>query len=134
MSLILNVPELWIYQGYKQASGFEYATILKIPEFWICQGYTGFRICVNNSWICMIMSGHVWIWLNMPEYAWTCQNLLEWLLFYTSSFPHLFYNPFFTWTRGYLFERLEVTVWRNRRLFSSREKIWFFCSSWKYLI
>ena len=62
----------WICQGSEYASGFEYARILNIPEFWICQGFTGFRICLNNSWICLNMSDYVWIFLNLPEYAWIC--------------------------------------------------------------
>ena len=49
MPLILNMPGFWMYQS--------------------CQGYTGFRICLNNSWICLIMSGYVWICLNIYEYA-----------------------------------------------------------------
>ena len=63
------LEKFWIYQGSDYASDFEYARILNVPEFWICQGYTGFRICLNNSWICLIMSGYVWICMNMYEYA-----------------------------------------------------------------
>ena len=33
MSLVLNVPESWIYLGSKYATGFEYARILIMPEF-----------------------------------------------------------------------------------------------------
>ena len=33
MSLVLNVPELWIYKGSEYGSGFDYARILNIPEF-----------------------------------------------------------------------------------------------------
>ena len=96
-------------------------------EFLICQDYTGFRICLNYSWICLIMSWYVWICLNMPEYAWICLNLPEWLLFYISPFSHLFYNTLSAWIREYFFERLqEVIAWRNMSLFSWRDKIWFF--------
>ena len=28
MSLVLNVPEFWIYQGSEYASGFEYGLVL----------------------------------------------------------------------------------------------------------
>ena len=69
-SLILNVLEFWIYRGFEYASSFEYAGVVNIPKFWICQGYTGFRICLNNSRIC----------LNMPDYAWICLNMLEYAL------------------------------------------------------
>ena len=58
----------------------------------------------------MIISGYVSICLNMPEYAWIWLNLSEWLLFYISPFPRLFYNPFSTSTHGYLFEHLQRTI------------------------
>ena len=45
----------------------------------------------------------------MLEYVRICLNLPEWLLFYNSSFPQLFYNTFSTWEGGYLFERLQET-------------------------
>ena len=98
MSLVLNVPEFWIYQGSEYASGFEYARILSIPEFGICQGYTGFRICLNNSWICLIMSGYIWLCLNMPKYVWICLNLPEWLLFYSSPVDTLHNTWLLIWT------------------------------------
>ena len=90
--LVLNMPELWIYQSseyVRVTQGSEYAWI--IPEY---------------VWICLIMPGYVWTCWNMH---WICLNLPEWLLFYISPFPHLFYNPFSTWTRGYLLEHLEET-------------------------
>ena len=33
MSVVMNVPESWIYQGSEYASGFEYVRILNILEF-----------------------------------------------------------------------------------------------------
>ena len=98
MSLVLNVPEFGIYQGSEYAYGFEYVRILNKPEFWKCQGYTGFRICLNNSWIFLKMPDYVWIFLNMPEYA---------------CYLNVFCFTFSPWlhyiTRGYLFERLQET-------------------------
>ena len=91
MPLVLNVPKFldipgfWIYQRSEYARvtrGSEYAWI---PEY---------------AWIGLIMFVYVWICLNKPQ-------LPEWLLFYISPFLYLFYNPFFTWTHGYLFERLQ---------------------------
>ena len=32
MSLVLNVPEFWMYQGCEYASGFEYARVLNITQ------------------------------------------------------------------------------------------------------
>ena len=92
MPLVLNVPEFWIYQGCKYASGFEYTRILNTPDFWLCQGYTGFRICLNNSWLCLKMPDHVEICVNMPEYAWICLNLPEWLLLYVLPVVTLHYT------------------------------------------
>ena len=123
---VLNISGFWIIQDSEYVSGSECARVLDIPEFWICQGYTGLRICLINSWISLNMSNYVWTYLNMLEYAWICLNLPEWLLFNISPFLHLLCNPFSTWTHGYLFEDLEVINWRNTRLFSWRDKIWFF--------
>ena len=135
MSLVLNLPKIWIYQGSAYTSGFEYARIVNIPEFWICQGYTGLRICLNNSWICLIMSGYVWICLNMLKYAWIYLNLLNGFCF---TFTHLFYNTLSTWTRSYLFERLQETrgysLKEHDSAFLKRQHLIFFFSRWKYLI
>ena len=124
MPPVLNIPGLWIAQNSEYPSGFEYAEVLNIPEFWICQSYTGFKICLNNT---RIIPEHCWICLNMPVYVWICVNMPKFAWIGFSSFFHLFYNPFSTWTRGYLFEHiLEVIVGRNMRLFSWRDKIWYF--------
>ena len=48
MSLVLNVPEFWIYQSYEFAFGFKHARIVNISTLNMA-GYTGFRICMNNS-------------------------------------------------------------------------------------
>ena len=61
---VLNSPGFWIC-----LCGSEYARVLDIPEFWIFQDYTRFRICLNNSWICLNMLDFVWTCLNMPKYA-----------------------------------------------------------------
>ena len=95
MPPVLNSPGFWIclwfwtsqkfriYQGSEYASGFEYLRILNIPEFWICQGYTGFRICLNKSWICLNMSDYVWICQSMPVYSGICVNMTQsaWMAF-----------------------------------------------------
>ena len=101
MPPVLNTPGVWIAQDSAYASGSECARILNILELWICQGYTGFRICLN-------IPDCVGICLDMPEYAGICVNMPKsaWMtFFYISSFPHLFYNPLPTRTRGYLFKR-----------------------------
>ena len=48
MSLVLNVPEFWIYQSHEFAFGFKRARIVNISTLNMA-GYTGFRICMNNS-------------------------------------------------------------------------------------
>ena len=60
MSPALNIPGFWICQR------FGYTRFPKRPGL---QGYPGFRIYMNNSWICLIMCGYVWICWNMGEYA-----------------------------------------------------------------
>ena len=107
-----SIVDIWQSSGY--VSGSEYPTILNmslvlnvpvfldILRFWIClwfsicqdseftrvlnmRGYTEFRMCLNNSWICLNMSVCVWMWWNTH---WLCLKLPEWLLFYISPFLH----------------------------------------------
>ena len=156
MPPILNVSELWIAQDSGYVSGSECARVLDVPGlwvcfcFWICQDpeYTrvltmsglqrvqnmlnNSRICLNLPnyvWICVNIPGYVWICRNMPEYAWICLNLPEWLLFYIFPFPHLFYNPLPTRTRGYLFERLQKVRGVNLGGHESWYTVLVFCFS-----
>ena len=113
MPLVLNIPVSWIAQDSEYISGSEFARVLDIPGFWI---YLWFWICQNSKYTRVSnmpglhrvqnMPGKC---LNMPEYAWICLDLPEWLLLYISPFPHLFYNLFSTWALGYLFKRLQET-------------------------
>ena len=106
-------------------------------DFWLYQGYTGFRICLNNSWICLFMSEYVWVCLSIPENARMCLNLCEWFLLYIFPFPHLFTVLFLLEhevTYLNVCRRLEAIAWRNIRLFWWRDRICFFSSSWKYFI
>ena len=132
MSLVLNVPEFWVYQS----SGFEHARILKIPKFWICQGDTGFRICLNNSSICLNMPDYDWICLNMLEIAGICVNMPKsaWMAFVLHfSIPHLFYNLFSSGISGYLFERLKETkgykLKENEAVFLKRQNLTFYIAA-----
>ena len=115
MSLVLNVPDFWIYKISEYASGFEYITIMNIPEFWIWQDYQGcfklpldyigFTICLNNSWIYLIMSGYAWICLNI---AGICVNMPKSArMAFVLHFPisHICFT--IPWPRGYLFEHLQ---------------------------
>ena len=122
MSQVLNEPEFWMYQGSEYAPGFEYARILNIPEFWIRQGYKGFKICLNNSWICLNMPDNVWICLgNMPEYVRICVNMPKyaWMAF-GFTFLHFLIGFAIPWKRGYLFERLQET--RETRGYSLKKQ------------
>ena len=90
---VLNMPGSWIYQSS------EYTRVRR-----------GFTKCLNNFWIWLNMLDCVWICLNMPEYTGICVNMHKcaWmLLLYVPPFLYLFYNPFSTWRRDYLFERLQ---------------------------
>ena len=104
-----------IWQGSECVSGSEYARVLNILGFWKWQGCTGFKMSLNNSWICLILPGHAWIFMNMPEYAGICVNL-----------------PTSSWITCYPLSTLSIStkfiVWRNMRLFFSRDKIWL--QSW----
>ena len=71
----LNMPSFWIYGGFwiyqtckcrgsEYASGFEYVSVLDMSMFWmhhgskyarVTQGFEYPWICLNNSWICLIM-------------------------------------------------------------------------------
>ena len=81
MSLVLNLPEFWIYQVSEYTSGFDWV----IPDY---------------VWKCLIMLEFVWVCLYMLGYAWICLNLHEWLFSYFSLWLHYI-------TRGYLFEGLQ---------------------------
>ena len=98
-----------IWQGSECVSGSEYARVLNILGFWKWQGCTGFKMSLNNSWICLILPGHAWIFMNMPEYAGICVNL-----------------PTSSWMTCYLLSTLSIStkfiVWRNMRLFFQETK------------
>ena len=72
--------------------------VLNTPGFWI------FR----SSEYARVRQGSEYTWI-IPEYTWICLNLPDF------TFPHLFCNPFSTWTRRYLFERLQETRGYNLR-------------------
>ena len=69
--------------------------------------------------------------MNMPKSTWM-------ILFYIFPFPHLFYSPLSTWTRDYLFERLqEITgdsLKEHEAVLLNGHNLIFFYSSCKYLI
>ena len=92
----------WMWQsfGYTRVlnttSSFECVIILNISAFWIRQGYRGFRICLNNSWLC----------LDMPEYAWIGLICLNGLCLTFSNFSS--HSPICFTTVPFLLEH-EVT-------------------------
>ena len=135
------MPGFWIYQGSEYASGLQYASILlyqyseypsvlNIPGSWIwfwfsiCQSFEYARftqslICMNNSWMWLVMPEYVWICWNMCEYAQICLNLPEWLLFVAIIIPCLFecvvtyFNPVYS-----LKEHKAVFLKRENLIFS----------------
>ena len=99
---VLNfLTRIWIFlwfrisQDSEYASGCECAMILNIQGLRIFQVYTGFRICLNNSWICLNMPESVWIYLNVPEYTRIFVNMPKsaWMAF-VLHFPIFFTIPF----------------------------------------
>ena len=86
-----------------------------LTEFWICLGFW-FRIYQGSE--------HVWIYLKMSKYVWMCLHLPEWLLCYFPIVIPCLLERMVTYFSVYT--KLEVIVWRNARLCSWRDKIWFF--------
>ena len=75
MPLATNMSEFWICQCYEYTRVLNMPLVLNMAGFWICQVCTGSWICLNNSWICLIMPEYVWICLIIPEYAKICVNI-----------------------------------------------------------
>ena len=67
------------------------------------------------------------IHLNMPEYAGICMSMHKYTWRAFVNVPNVYLN-------AWLLISMKVIVWRNMRLFSWKDKIWFSYSSWKYLI
>ena len=116
----------WLAQDSDYVSGSECARVLEIPGFyiclwiWICKDSeytrvlnTGFRICINISWLFLNMPDFVCIYLNMPKHAWICLKLRECFCFIFSLWLHYI-------TRGYLFEGLQETKFEFAATFRSR--------------
>ena len=62
----------WIYQSSEYASGSEYVRAIQCSQYaWIC---------LNNSWIGLIILDYTWVFLNMSEYAWICHKS-AWIAF-----------------------------------------------------
>ena len=97
MSLALNMPRIWIYQGSVYVFDFKYARVLNIagfcicPWFWICQGseYTSVlnmlilpRV-LNMSEFARMIPEYAWLDLNMSKYAGICVNMPKstWIAF-----------------------------------------------------
>ena len=125
MPPVLNILGFWLAQDSEYVSVSECARVLDIPGFWIClwywiyqdsEYYTGFRICLNNSWICADMPHYVWIFLNMTKSVW-----MAFILHFPCSYFALHVVIYLN-----VYRRLDVIVWRNMRLFSWGGKIWFF--------
>ena len=94
----------------------------------IAQSITYTCICLINSWICLIKPEYVWMFGNMRECTYIHLN--------GSCFTFARCNHLFTWTLGYLCQRLhetrsyslkehEVVFLRRQKLFFSALSIWF---------
>ena len=83
---------LHIRQAFEDASCCKYARVLNMTRLYI-QGLhkvlnmsKNSTICLNNAWIaseyvlmCLNLSKHGWILLNVPKYTWKYLNKLSWL-------------------------------------------------------
>ena len=110
---------LWICKNFEYLSGFEYGRFLNIPRFWICLWFE----YMPEFWICPGYNI-----LNMPEYAGKCVNVPKsaWMTF-VLHFPIVIFCLYKTVVNYFnVYMKLEVIVWRNMRLVSWRDKIWFF--------
>ena len=112
MSLVLNILEFWISHNSEYARILNMPLVVSMVGFWICLWFSIYQgskyarftqgpeytwICLNNSWICLIMLGYVWICLNIHQYAWICLSGF--------CFPCPHGNHLFTWIHRYLFEQ-----------------------------
>ena len=109
-----SIVDVWQGSEYAWASDFEYTRVLNLPQY---------------AWI---IFEHPWICPNMPKYVWVCLNLPKWLLFYFPIVIPCLLEYVVTYFN--VFRKLQVIVWRNKRLFLEETKFNFFHSSWKYLI
>ena len=79
------------------------------------------------------MPENAWLFLDMPECARMCLNLLVWLLFDISSFAYLIYNHFSNWARVYLFKNLQQTgvysLKEHEATFFKRQNLIFFIAT-----
>ena len=118
--LVLNISGLWfwMFQSFgrnsEYASGFEYAMILNIQEFWIYQDYTWFKICLNSSWICLVISGYFCFCFTFSHFP-ICFTVL-WLLEHVITCMNVC-------------RRLQIILWRDKIYQSiAIGSIWFvFC-------
>ena len=73
------------------------------------------------------MPEYAGIYVNMPKSAWMAFVLCF-------PIPHLFYNSFSTWTRGYLVERLQETrghsLKEHKAVFLKRQNLIFSIAAW----
>ena len=138
MPPVLNIQGIWIAQDSEYISGSQFCRVLDIPgilSFWIYQSSEYARVIQVSEyawiipeyvWICLIMSRYFWICLNMPDDGWI------WLSGFCFIFPyfpicftiHFLLEHVITYLN--IYRRLEVIVWWNMKLFSWRDKIWFF--------
>ena len=125
MFLVLNVLKFWICQSSEYASDFEYVITLNILEF--CEYARLHRVRNMPKWF-LNMPVYVWICLNMPEYTGICVNMPK------SAWIASVLDFLICFTIPCLLEHVIIAWIRNMRLFPWRDTIWYFYSSWKYLI
>ena len=124
---VLNIPGCWIGFCICLCSWCTRAS--DVPGFWIYQSYGHARVTQRSEYAWAI-SEYAWLCLDMSKYAEICVNVAisAWIAF-VLHFPisaFSFAKHVVTYLNVY--KRQEVIVWRNMRLFSWRDKI-FYCNS-----
>ena len=132
IACVLDMPGFSIFLCYWICKGCEYTRVLNMPVFWIDQGSeyasgSGYIGVLNMARLCRVldMPKYVWIvyeyvgiYMNMPKFAW---------ITFALRFPILtpcLHGCVVTYFNFYM--KVEVIVWRNKRLFWKRVNLFFF--------
>ena len=106
---IIVAVNFYLWQGSEYSSTTKYAMLLNIP------------------WLHKVLNMSECAWI-MPWYAWLCQNMREYACICLNGFCCTchYCNSLSTWICVVTYCNGVEGVWTNMRLFSWRDKIWFF--------
>ena len=124
---VLNNPGFWICLLFWMFQSFGYTRILNMPRLHRVQNMLDqFLNMLDYFWKCLNIPECAGICVDIPNSAWI-DYVPHFLICFTIRLLLEHVVPYLS-----VYKILEVA--RNMRLFSRRDKIWFFYSSWKYLI